>query len=77
MGYTIGTTWMVNELFVKEHTFVIVSEIEQAGETKFGLQKYDLNGEMIKGLVLATPRQMRQVFLPIEGATYDHPQRQR
>lgn len=75
MGYTIGTTWMVNELFVKEHTFVIVSEVEQNGETKFGLQKYDLNGVMIKGLVLATPRQMRQVFLPIEGATYDHPKR--
>ncbi|MNN42476.1 hypothetical protein D3C81_1566600 [compost metagenome] len=75
MGYSLGTAWQVNELFVKEHTFVIVSEVVHEGETKFGLQKYDLEGEMIKGLVLATPRQMRQVFLPIEGATYDHPKR--
>lgn len=74
MGYSLGTTWMVNELFVKEHTFVIVSEVVHGGETKFGLERYDLNGVLVKGLVHATPRQMRQVFLPIEGATYDHPQ---
>lgn len=73
MAYDIGTTWIVNELFVKEHTFVIVSVFERDGETKFGLQKYDLQGVTCKGLVVATPRQMRQVFLPIEGATYDHP----
>lgn len=74
MGYELGTAWMVNELFVKEHTFVIVSVHKSNEETKFGLERYDLEGKLIKGLVHATPRQMRQVFLPIEGATYDHPQ---
>lgn len=75
MGYELGTAWMVNELFVKEHTFVIVSEVQSNGETMFGLERYDLDGVLLKGMVHATPRQMRQVFLPIEGATYDHPKR--
>lgn len=74
MGYDLGTKWMVNELFVKEHTFVIISVSQRDGKpVTFGLEKYDLNGTLVKGLVHVTPRQMRQVFLPIEGATYDHP----
>lgn len=59
----LGTTWAVNELFVKEHTYVIVSSVEGADGTKYGMSKYDLEGALVKGLVVVNARQLRQIFL--------------
>lgn len=63
----LGTTWIVNELFYVEHTYEIVSVIEEDGETKYGMSKLDLDGGIVKGLVVVSARQLHQIFLQTEA----------
>lgn len=62
----LGTTWIVNELFYVEHTYEIVSVVDD-GETKYGMSKIDLDGGIVKGLVVVTARRLHQIFLQTEA----------
>lgn len=59
----LGTKWKVNELFIVEHIYEISSVIEDGDEVKYGMSRYDLDGGMVKGLVVVNARQLRQIFL--------------